>query len=581
MKFPYGIADFYKIINNGFFYQDRTDKIPLLEEAGEQLLFIRPRRFGKSLLLSMLENYYDFKKADEFEALFGHLAIGKKPTAKHNQYFVLKWDFSAVQAQGSINEIKDALHEHINQCITDFAKYYQLDINIHHKNSISSFQSLLSSLRTEPYRLYLLIDEYDNFANELMMSKQHHYEALLYGEGLLKTIFKTVKFAATSLGLDKVFITGVSPVVMSDMTSGYNVAVNIYLENKFNDLCGFHENEITLLLDNIRKDKAKNAEALALMKTFYNGYCFSEDGNHYIYNPTLSLYFLKYLQEHQSYPNNMLDENLAMDRNKLNYIAGLPHGETALLKAINEEGMTIFQLNKRFGVEDVLNQVKDQTFMASLLYYFGVLTLAGRTEFGELLLKIPNLVIRKLYAEKLQERFLPEYEDRQILEDISKALYQRGEIQGLCTFIEKRYFNILSNRDYRWTNELMLKFAFISLLFNDTFYIMESEAEINRRYLDLSMILRPEMRRYKLFDLLIEFKIIKLNELNLTATQLKTKTDKELASLPLLQQRLDEAKTQANDYIAKLSNKYGELRLKSFVVIALGFDKLLWFSLES
>jgi len=114
MKFPYGIADFYKIITAGYFYADRTNHIPVIEDAGEQLLFLRPRRFGKSLLLSMLENYYDLAKTDEFDRLFGHLAIGPEPTLKHNQYFVLKWDFSAVDPSGDAEQIRNALHGHIN-----------------------------------------------------------------------------------------------------------------------------------------------------------------------------------------------------------------------------------------------------------------------------------------------------------------------------------------------------------------------------------------------------------------------------------------------------------------------------------
>ena len=212
---------------------------------------------------------------------------------------------------------------------------------------------------------------------------------------MLKTVFKTIKAAATGQGVDKVFITGVSPIVMSDITSGYNIATNIYLNKAFDDLCGFSEIEIKNILQTINPDSEKNKEALKVMKTFYNGYCFNEDQQNSVYNPTLSLYFLNYFQENKKYPRQMLDGNLAMDRNKLTYIANLKHGENILLTAINEEnGITIQQLSHRFGVEDVLTQPKDNTFMASLLYYFGVLTLAGQSEFGELVLKIPNLVVK-------------------------------------------------------------------------------------------------------------------------------------------------------------------------------------------
>lgn len=586
MKFPYGIADFEKIRLNGYFYQDRTDKIPLLEEAGEQLLFIRPRRFGKSLLLSMLENYYDLNKADKFDSLFLELAIAQEPTARHNQYLVMKWDFSSIKASGRLEEIEKAIHRHINSAIDKFSLAYQQiltpAIKIYEDDAISSFQSLLNSLQASGRKIYLLIDEYDNFANEIMMARKVDYEALLYGEGLLKAVFKAVKSAAGGQGLDKVFITGVSPVVMSDMTSGYNVATNIYLDEEFDDLCGFSEMEIQQILQAITEDKSKADKALKQMKTFYNGYCFNENQTKSVYNPTLSLHFFRYFQKHQTYPRNMLDENLAMDRNKLNYIASLQHGESILLAALNDEqGITIEQLSQRFGVEDVLNEPKDHAFMASLLYYFGVLTLAGHSDFGELVLKIPNLVVRALYAERLQNTLLPEYEDKKTIENLGKRFYQHAEIQPLCDFIENRYFKILANRDYRWSNELMVKFAFMSLLFNDTYYIMESEAETGRKYPDLSMILRPQMRQYKLLDLLIEFKFLPLNELGLSADDIKQKPLDELSELPAVKKQLEQAERQAVTYAGELEEKYGELRLHSFAVVALGFDRLVWKTVQT
>lgn len=214
----------------------------------------------------------------------------------------------------------------------------------------------------------MLIDEYDNFANDVLMAKrdQTDYERLLYGEGELKRIFKAVK-AGAGRGIDRVFITGVSPVVLSDMTSGYNVGEDIYLKAAFNDLCGFTEAEITVVLDRLAAENGtwSPAEALDLMRTFYNGYHFATKAGERLYNPTLGLYFLKALQTDGVYPEEMLDENLAMDRGKLRYIAELPHGEEVLAQALNgEEGVIIPRLARRFGVADVLTAVKDQPFMA-------------------------------------------------------------------------------------------------------------------------------------------------------------------------------------------------------------------------
>ncbi len=583
MQFPYGLSDFPTIIHEHYFYQDRTDRIPLLEAAGRQLIFIRPRRFGKSLLLSMLEHYYDVNQADQFNALFGSLAIGQNPTPRHNQYFIMKWDFSLVKAQGELKDTEAALHQHVNDRIakfaTDYAKYLTQTIVIRPDNAISSIESLLTAITATPYKIYLLIDEYDNFANDVLTARQEHYEALLYGEGLLKMVFKAVKAAASGRGLDRVFITGVSPIVLSDMTSGYNVGENIYLEDAFNDLCGFTEAEIAAVLDHMTAEGVtwSAAEALDTMRTFYNGYCFSEDAENRLYNPTLSLYFLKHLQNHGRYPRLMLDDNLAMDRNKLVYISRLPHGEAVLIKALNQDDpITISQLARRFGVQDILNQVKDQTFMASLLYYFGVLTLAGQGILGKWVLKIPNLVAKQLYVERLQELWLLTYEDREMIQQDAETFYLSGNLAPLCDFIEQRYFKVLSNRDYRWTNELLIKMAFLTLLFNDRLYMMVSETEAGHGYADLSLIVRPDMRRFHALDLLLEFKYLSLKDLGRSGEQVREIARDELALLPAVAAELDEAEQQALHYGAALREQYGLTDLRAFAVVALGLERVVW-----
>lgn len=585
MKFPYALNDFATLIQEGYFYQDRTDRIPQLEDAGRQLLLIRPRRFGKSLLLSMLEHYYDVNQADQFDALFGHLAIGRNPTPLHNQYFVMKWDFSLVKAQGDVREIEAALHQHLNDRMADFAACYAADltqpISLHPSNAISSLESVLMAVRATGRKIYLLIDEYDNFANEVLMAgrKPDYYEALLYGEGLLKTVFKAVKAGAGGRGIDRVFITGVSPIVLSDITSGYNVAENIYLKAAFNNLCGFTEAEIATVLEQLAAGNGSwsVADALETMRTFYNGYCFSAKARERIYNPTLSLYFLKALQTEGSYPEPLLDENLAMDRSKLAYIAHLPHGEDLLIQALNgEAGIVIPQLAQRFGVADVLTAVKDQPFMASLLYYFGILTLTGQGVLGKAILNIPNLVARSLYVERLREQWLPTYEDRQTIPRLADTVYLQGDLAPLVAFIEQRYFPILSNRDYRWTNELVIKIAFLTLLFDDRLYMMVSETEVDHGYIDLALIVRTDMRRFAALDLLLEFKYVSLPELKLTGEQARAKSSEALAALPKVEEKLQEAEAQAQRYGAALRERYGLTDLRQFAVVAIGLERVVW-----
>ncbi len=590
MKFPYGNADFYDVITEGYVYVDRTGRLPLLEEAGKHLLFLRPRRFGKSLLLSLLENYYDVKKAADFNRLFGHLAIGQHPTARHNQYLVLKWDFSAVSPMGNSQQIQQNLYNYINSRIRAFALYYRTilpeQILINPDDALDSFQSLFTALQSVDHTLYLLIDEYDNFANEVMMSSHRpdRYEALVYGEGCLRALFKVVKSATSGQGLDRAFITGVSPVVMSDITSGHNIAENIYLESDFNDLCGFWEAEVAEALGKVIKHcqfpEAKAEEALRLMRTFYNGYCFCAEGPHnqkLLYNPTLVLYFLKYLQRHCHYPREILDSNFATDRHKIEYVSRLPGGEQVIAGAVDEQHpLSAPQLAQRFGVRDMIEVQEDRTFCVSLLYYLGVLTLGGQTKEGELIVKIPNLVVRALYVERIQRMLLPDV-SRNDISRISKALYSAGNIQPLCEFIEQHYFKVFDNRDYRWANELTVKTAFLTLLFNDTFYIMDSEPALNRTYADLTMIIRPDMRQYDLLDILIEFKYVSLDDVGVSGEQVRQMGMDDLKALKAVQARLTEASARLANYRQALDQKYGEdLRLHVYSVVAVGFDRVVW-----
>lgn len=591
LKFPYGISDFYKVITEGYFYIDRTDRIRLLEETGPQLLFLRPRRFGKSLLLAMLENYYDVARADQFEQLFGHLAIGQNPTPLHNQYLVMRWDFSIVLAQGSAEMIKRALFDHINVQIENFERRYQAilpnKVEINETNAIYSLEALLGVVQQTPYSLYLMIDEYDNFANEVLMSSlldgRKRYEELVSGEGIFKTLFKNIKAGSAGRGIDRVFITGVSPLVLSDMSSGYNVAENIYLMEEFNDLCGFTEAEVVNTLQQIAQScnfaADKIDEALMMMRTFYNGYRFSLHSTELIYNSTLALYFWKDLQRRCAYPDEMLDNNLAMDRTRIVYVSQLGGAEQLVLQALNEqEPLTVTTLAQRFGIADVLAGDKSIEYLAALLYYLGVLTLDGQTPLRDLILKVPNLVVRGLYVERLRELFLPNWRDQDAGRQAARVLFQTGDLQPLCDFMQQRYFKVFDNRDYLAANELTVKTAFLTLLFDDRLYLIDSEPALARTYADLTLIRRPELRTQPhLLDLVLEFKFVKLKEVERQGQTVQRMTLEELKTLDKVQEKLGEARTQVQHYRQTLASKYGDtLNLHAYAVVALGFERLVW-----
>ena len=589
IKFPYGNSDFRSIRREGFLYLDRTRHIPQLEDAGKQLLFLRPRRFGKSLLLSTLANYYDINRTDEFATLFGDLAIGQKPTDEHNQYLILRWDFSVVSPLGEVQSIIRSLFDHINRSIIEFRERYQaflvspIDVVAH--NAIDSLESLLGVVQRSGHQTYLLIDEYDNFANEVLMqnhSDEARYKALLQGEGILKTLFKTIKASASEGKIGRVFITGVSPVVMSDMTSGYNVATNIYLDVEFNTLCGITSTELAGLVNGIATGCQQGETATTTLETlraFYNGYRFCTDiTQERIYNPTLCFYYLRHWQRTCHAPDEILDANLAMDAGKIAYIANLPNGEAIIRQIMDEDNpLLLTSLENRFGIESLRELQSSERFMVSLLYYFGVLTLTGRGILGELAFGVPNLVIRALYVEELRKRALPDVRDSDKVIHLARGFYQTANLQPLIDFMESKYFAVFNNRDYRWSNELTVKTAFLTLLFNDTYYVMDSESALQRRYSDLTLIVRSNMRQYALLDMVLEFKYLALADLGLTGEQLRQQNRETLQALPAVQTAMQEALQQLRHYRQILTDKYQEpQRLRCIAVVALGFERVVW-----
>jgi hypothetical protein len=368
---------------------------------------------------------------------------------------------------------------------------------------------------------------------------------------------------------------------MSDVTSGFNIAEDISLLPEFHDLCGFWESEVTEVLIRIAEqcklspEDAK--EAIAMMRTFYNGYRFSSRADGLLYNPTLVLYFLKHLQRSCTYPENMLDENLAMDRGKISYISRLPGGDRLLWDNLNEQvPVTIQRLANRFGVQEMLSAPKDHTFMASLLYYFGVLTLGERTPRGTRTLLIPNLVVRGLYLERIQEMVIPDMQRDEAL-NVAENFYSTGNLDEVCAYLEHTYLKAFDNRDYKWTNELTIKTIFLAFLFNDLFYIMDSETALQREYADMTMIVRPDMRQFQLLDFLFEFKYIGLKQHGLTGENVRAMSLKQLKTLAPVAAKLAESKTKLEGYRQKLNSVYGDkLRLHVYSVVAIGYDRLVW-----
>jgi len=621
MKLPYGIADFASLIADGYVYVDRTQYIQTMEELGRALLFVRPRRFGKSLWLHTLSTYYDVRYRDQHQNLFGNLAVGHEPTPRAHQYFILEWNFSNIDPLGGgandlVTGIGALLEDYVNGTIEAFlsdyrdvlAEYLDEPVEVD-GNATRSLENLLAAIRRTPYKLYLTIDEYDNFANEILIGDEPTYRRLISADGPFKRLMKQVKAATEGRGVERLFLTGVTPVVLSDLTSGLNIAKNVSLEEELGALCGFTEAEVSGLTEQAlgeRRDAGKASafsaeEAVEMMRTWYNGYRFAppplegealgaesapSQGQEAVYNPTLTLYFLDYLLRKGTYPRQMLDTNLAADENKLRFL-GRETGAGDVLAELVQTGepLEVERVEERFTLSEMLSRAgQDQTAMGSLLFYFGMLTIEGSLPRRTLLLAPPNLVVRKLYIEQTLHQMLEGAVDVPNLGSPAWALMENGEIDPLLDLVEDRLFPHFSRRDTRWFNELAVKTAFVALLFQDINYRLFSEPTIEgaappgkgHGFADLVLLLRPDARSTPLSDLLLEFKLVKPEALGEDAARLDVLERDVLSEIPPVATALEEATVQARRYRAGLEKRYGDhLRLRTWAVVAVGFKRLV------
>jgi Predicted AAA-ATPase len=598
IELPYGIADFRRIRQQGMIYVDRTSHIRVLERLGSTLVFLRPRRFGKSLWVQTLASYYDLRRAEEFSTLFGDLAAGRAPAPAANRYFILQWNFSVVDPGGSVEQIAESLREHVSSRAKTFAEQYgeRLAASIETDGSPQAIlESVLRGIESTPNKLYLLIDEYDNFINEVMARDVETYRALVRTDGPFKLLFKAVKNATEGQGLERVFITGVSPVALNDLTSGFNIAKNVSLEPELASLCGFRESEIRSLLEQISHERELTTEAIedavATMRTWYNGYLFTSGaslGDELVYNPTNVLYFLDHLHRRGAPPQQLHDENLRTDRGKLAFLARTAAGAGVIEEITEGNGeIDIPQLETSFSLESLMAQLgHDRGSIASLLYFMGLLTLTdtpGR-------LRVPNLVVKKLFLDRLLEIYLPTPGDSYAAREIALRFFQSGDLAPLLSFFEQKLLPVLSNRD-RGTpagagggggfNEMAVKTLFLSILFDDTRYVASSETEMERSYADLCLLVRPEMRRHGYLDFLFELKLVRRRDLGKNGQELRAMEPEELRRLPPVAQAFAEAREQARRYGAALLRQRGEeLTLRSYAVVAVDLERILGEEIE-
>ena len=401
-RIPYGMMNFAVIRRDDCYYVDKTRFIPMIENADKFFFFIRPRRFGKSLTVSMLQHYYDIRTKDKFDTLFGDLYIGKHPTRDRNSYLVLYLNFSGIV--GELHNYRKGLDAHCGTTFENFCKIYADYLpqdtveELRTKDgAVEQLDFLYQVCARVNQRIYLFIDEYDHFTNAILSDAEslRRYTDETHGEGHLRAFFNKIK-AGTYSSIERCFITGVSPVTMDDLTSGFNIGTNYSLSPKFNEMIGFTEDEVRQMLTYYSTTYRFNHsidELIRILKLWYNNYCFAEEcyGETTLYISNMVLYFVKnYLDNDGKVPQNMVEDNILIDCEKLRMLIfkdkEFAH-DVSIIQILVNQGYITGELKKSFPAVNITNP---DNFM-SLLYYFGLLTINGMYE-GRTIFTIPDQV---------------------------------------------------------------------------------------------------------------------------------------------------------------------------------------------
>ena len=456
-RIPYGMQNFEDIMDRDCYYVDKTSFIEDIEDSHMYFFFIRPRRFGKSLTISMLENYYDINKADKFESLFGKLYIGQNPTPEHNRYLIIHLNFAIVV--GSLDDYKTGMDDYCRTQFNFFADVYSHllppDTKTglrEQKDAVNQLNYLCTQCEKAGQKIYLFIDEYDHFTNQILANRQHEtrYRSQTHGEGYLRKFFDTVKGAAEK-NLGRVFVTGVSPVTMDDLTSGFNIGTNYSLNPRFNEMTGFTEEEVREMLEYYAGVLPFNHtvdELIKAIKPWYDNYCFAvrSYGKTTMYNSVMVLNFLSnYIDNDYDMPDKMIETNIRIDYDKIRML--IRHDkdffdDASIIQDLVTKGFVTGNLVENFPAE----RINDPDNFLSLLFYFGMVTIDGECDGGTKFI-IPNEVVR----DQMYTYLLDTYKEN----DLTYESYNKNKLESQMAYHGdyKPYFEYIADCLKRFSSQ--------------------------------------------------------------------------------------------------------------------------------
>ena len=497
MKIPYGLSNFKDVITEGYLYIDKTSYIEKLEEQGKFNILLRPRRFGKSLFLSSLWHYYDIRYKDDFDTIFSNLYIGQHPTPLQSSYQILFMEFSGIATDDTETVRRDFEHE-VRTDLRNFLQIYNYpDAAVQRVEEQSSSSAMMKTFFQiiGDKKIYILIDEYDHFANTILGDNLELYKKIVGKGGFVRSFYETIKRATMEGIVDRLFITGVTSITLDSLTSGFNIGDNITLHRDFNQAIGFTRQETASVIQPlVEVCNLDRKTLLDDMSKWYNGYLFNEEQTERIYNSDMVLYFVKNFNvETCRYPKKMLDENIASDYGKiLQFFAiGDRDSNYEVLEELITTGEVVAEHKGKFDITKNF----DRDDFVSLLLYMGFVTILGY-EITRLRYGIPNHVIERLYYEyfkvEVEQRSQITIDNRKI-QDAIAALAMQGTISPLAAEI-KKVLELLSNRDFMNMDEKHIKAIILTLLYQSKAYYIKSEAEVNNRYPDIMLLERNPIK---------------------------------------------------------------------------------------
>ena len=497
---PYGVADFVTVIEQNLYYVDKTMFIPELEKQPRNLFFIRPRRFGKSIFLSMLYSYYDCTQSHKFQSLFGNLWIGQHPTPLQGMYQVLFLDFS--QITGNIDKLETKFNSflsiNLDAFVRQYSEYYQAEMEeiLAQEDFEEKMELIFKAAKAHQYHLYLIIDEYDNFTNVILNERgENVYHAITHADGFYRDVFKKFKG-----NFERIFMMGVSPVTLDDVTSGFNIGWNISIKPEFDEMLGFSTTDVVEMFTYYKKHGSIPADSdidaiVNDMKPWYDNYCFAKQAlkkKTRMFNCDMVLYYLRNYMDAGCPPEEMIDPNTRTDYGKMKKLLQfdkLDGERKGIIRKIAEEEQIVTQLYESFSAY----QIPKAEIFPSLLFYYGMLTIKG-TRGSKLILGIPNNNVRKQYYGYLEEEYQAKaYVDVNQLTDYYYDMAYDGKWEEGLRFMADAYAKVSSVRDGIEAERNLQGFFMAYLNLND-YYITAPELELNHGYCDFFLL--PDLTHY-------------------------------------------------------------------------------------